>query len=160
MTGADDVTDAIDCADFLDGGGVGYDEAGGGGGDLLADFGGGEERIGSGGDGATVGDGEEREDEFRRVGEKEHDDMAAADAKAVQGGGEAAGGKEDVRVGEDRGGGGIYEARVVGGVDGRDVLEQVGMEREVVRDGDVGESGTEDDVAGVGAHGYTLNLTS
>lgn len=117
--------------------GVGNDQFSVGGLELLEYLGGGVEGVGGGRDSTDHGGTEEGEDEFWAVLEEEHDDIPLLDAKM----GEAGGGfpAEEVcfGVGVDFSGGTGDEAGEVSGV-GK-LLEQVGVEGEVVGDGDIGE---------------------
>lgn len=111
---------------------------------LLRDLGGSEERIRGGGHGAAVGGAEEGEDEFGGIGEEDHDYVTLPDSELVEAGGDASGGELDVVVGVDMAGGGTDEAGA--GSEFGEVLEAVGMEREVFGDVYVRELGPENEV--------------
>lgn len=104
-----------------------------GGFELFEDLGGGVEWIGGGGDGADHGGGEEGEDEFRRVLEEDHDDVALVDAELGETGGDLPGHEVGLGVGVGFSGGADDEAGTVG--DFGKLLEAVGVEGKVVGNG-------------------------
>ena len=102
------------------------------------------EGIGGGDSGTAVGGAEECEDELGAVLEEEEDDVAFLDAEFVETGGDSAGGELDGVVGEGLAGGPVDEAGTV--FELGKVLENVGVEREVRWDVNVGEFGMENEV--------------
>lgn len=77
---------------------------------LLLDLRRGVKRVGRGGRGAGVRGAEEGKDEFGRVVEEEHDDVALVDTDLVEAGGDSSGGEFDVGVGVGFAGGAVDDA--------------------------------------------------
>ncbi|KAH7865240.1 hypothetical protein Vadar_004082 [Vaccinium darrowii] len=123
--------------DFVDVAVLSYDELRFGGFGLFQDFRWGEEGVGHGAGGAEVGGGEEGEDEFRRVREQEHDRVVLFDSVFAEADGDSPGGELDVGIGVDFTSRAVDQAGVRAVVG--DVLEDVGVEGEVVGDVDVRE---------------------
>ena len=142
-----DVVVFCEILDFVDEGGLCYDELGGGGGGLLGDLGGGVEGVGGGDGGAAVGGTEEGEDELGAVLEEEEDDVALLDAELVEAGGDFSGGEFHSGVGEGLAGGAVDEAGAV--LELGQVLEAVCVEREVRWDVNVGEFRTENELVAI-----------
>lgn len=94
-----------------------------------------EVRVGGGGDGAEHGRRHERENELRRVVEENHDNVASADSEF----GESRGGltRESVGLGVGIGFSGGAEDQTGAMGENREILEAVGVEGEVIGDGNV-----------------------
>jgi hypothetical protein len=117
---------------------LGDDDGGAGGGGLLGDLGRGVERVGRGGGGAEAGACEERQRELDGVGEQQHHRAAGAHAeRGAHPHRHAARQAVHVAEREHLPRGPVDEAGAVAAVG--QALEDVVVEREVVRDGDVRE---------------------
>lgn len=133
----------VDGAELVDVHGLGDDNLRARGLELLVDLRRRAEGVGGGGHRPEHGSAHEGEYEFRSVLEEDHDDIPLPDPELGQSGGGPAAQEVGLREGVDLPGGGGDDAGGFGQLG--QLLEAVGVEREMVRDGDIRELRPEDD---------------
>lgn len=104
----------------------------------------GKKGICHGRDGADVRRAEEGENEFRRVGEEDHDGVAVAEAEEAQAGRDFSGNALDVVVCVDLLGGAVDQTRFVSILG--NIFEAIGMQGKVFGNVYIGEFRSENDV--------------